>query len=213
MDEQTPHPLGGDTSQTPHPLGGAIVERPQRIGSVRYIFVAICATFSGLLAACGHAQALPATVTAFTALPATTTTAAPPITVDITPDTVVLLAAVPQLSQCAEWTETALEAGWDTDHLHRLGYIIWRESRCQPDAFNGTDPSGGSRGLVQINGYWCRPSRYHPTGWLQAQGVLGHCDDLHDPLTNLTAALAIYGYAEGRGCGWSPWTTRNTRWC
>jgi hypothetical protein len=174
-----------------------------------YRIVGICATVSVLLAACGHTEATQATVTPTTVAPATTTT-----TTITTTTTTTTTTTVPEIdAPCPEWHPTAIEAGWDTEDLYRLGYIIWRESRCQPDAFNGDDPNSGSRGLAQINGYWCRPSAYHPQGWLQAQGVLGHCDDLHDPLTNLTAALAIYGYAEGRGCGWSPWTTRNTRWC
>jgi hypothetical protein len=114
---------------------------------------------------------------------------------------------------CPEWHTTALEAGWDEDHLKRLDYVLWRESRCMPEAFNADDPHGGSRGIAQINQFWCKPNRYNPHGWLQAQGVLDQCVELHDPVVNLTAARAIYDYAEGRGCGWSPWATRRTRWC
>jgi hypothetical protein len=114
---------------------------------------------------------------------------------------------------CPEWHETALEAGWDEDELDRLDYVLWRESRCLPEVHNPTDPNSGSYGLSQVNGFWCNPSRYNPDGWLQAQGVLQHCTDLHDPVINLTAARAIYRYAQDRGCGWSPWATRNTRWC
>jgi hypothetical protein len=114
---------------------------------------------------------------------------------------------------CPEWHETALEAGWGEDVLSRLDYIMWRESRCLPEAFNPTDPNGGSIGLTQINRFWCVPTRYNPDGWLQGQNLLSDCNDLYDPATNLTAALAIWEYAENRGCGWSPWATRNTRWC
>lgn len=182
------------------------------VSGLPYRTVIICATVSALLAACGHTEATPATVAPTTAPPTTTTSTTTTTTTSTT--TTTTSTTVPDIdAPCPEWHPTAIEAGWDTDHLERLGYIIWRESRCQPDAFNGDDPNGGSVGLVQINQYWCKQNRYNPDGWLQAQGVLGHCDDLHDPLTNLTAALAIYGYAEGRGCGWSPWTTRNTRWC
>jgi hypothetical protein len=173
----------------------------------RYRFAAITATVALALAACQPTEATPATVA-----PTTTTTTT--TTSTTTTSTTTTTTTIPTIdAPCPEWHPTAIEAGWDTEHIDRLGYIIWRESRCQPDAFNGTDPNGGSRGLVQINQYWCKQNRYNPAGWLQAQGVLTHCDDLHDPLVNLTAALAIYGYAEGRGCGWSPWTTRNTRWC
>jgi hypothetical protein len=91
---------------------------------------------------------------------------------------------------------------------------MWRESRCQPDAHNPTDPHGGSYGLMQINGFWCQPSRYNASGWLQAQGLLQTCTDLYNPYTNLLAAKAIYDYGIERGnCPWGPWTTRNTKWC
>jgi hypothetical protein len=114
---------------------------------------------------------------------------------------------------CTEWVPMALEAGWETDHLERLDYVLWRESRCQPDAFNGDDPNSGSYGLMQINGFWCRPTSTHPDGWLQAQGLVNKCSDLYVAHINLAAARAIYDYADARGCGWLPWTTRNTRWC
>lgn len=169
-----------------------------------------------LLTACGQ-NALEAhtdTLETIPMTPTTTTTTTTTVPVDITPDPVVLLAQVPQMSKCPEWTPEALEAGWDEEHLYRLGYILWRESRCQPDAVNASDPNSGSFGLAQINGFWCRPSRYHPEGWLQEQGVLDHCNDLHDPLVNLVAAKAIWDYGVERGnCPWGPWTTKNTRWC
>jgi hypothetical protein len=138
-----------------------------------------------------------------TVAPTTTTTTISTVPV-FTPDPEAL---------CPEWHETALEAGWDEDQLPRVDYIMWRESRCLTEAFSQTDPNGGSHGLMQINGFWCRPSKYHSDGWLQEQSVLNACTDLYDPLTNLTAARTIWDYAEARGCGWGPWTTRNTRWC
>jgi hypothetical protein len=117
-------------------------------------------------------------------------------------------------NRCPEWEPVAMAAGWEPEHWDRFSYIIYRESRCLPDAFNGSDPNSGSRGLSQINGFWCRPSKYYPDGWLQDQGVLSHCDDLYDPMVNLTAAKAIFDYGVDRGnCPWGPWTTRNTRWC
>lgn len=116
-------------------------------------------------------------------------------------------------AKCPEWHETALEAGWQEEELERLDLVLWRESRCLPEAFNPQDPNGGSRGLSQVNQFWCKPTRYFPLGWLQTQGVLGACGELHDPVVNLTAARAIYEYAAARGCGWSPWSTRSARWC
>jgi hypothetical protein len=166
-----------------------------------------------LLTACAQ-QPLEAHTDTLETIPMTPTPSTFPITVDITPDPVLLLAEVPQMSECAEWTPEALRAGWDEEHLDRLGYILWRESRCQPDAFNGNDPNSGSFGLAQINGFWCRPSTHHPEGWLQGLGILISCNDLHDPLVNLVAAKAIWDYGVERGnCPWGPWTTKNTRWC
>lgn len=120
----------------------------------------------------------------------------------------------PEDALCPEWHETAMEAGIPEEDLKRWDYIIWRESRCLTDAHNTYDPMSGSRGLTQVNGFWCRPSRYFPNGWLQDQGIVANCDDLYDPLTNFLAARAIWEYSEDRnGCGWLPWTTRKTRWC
>jgi len=127
---------------------------------------------------------------------------------------VVAYSAVSVESRCPEWEPVAMAAGWEPEHWDRLSYIIYRESRCLPDVFNGSDPNSGSRGLSQINGFWCRPSQYHPNGWLQDQGVLSHCDDLYDPMVNLVAAKAIFDYGvDRRNCPWGPWTTRSTRWC
>jgi len=71
----------------------------------------------------------------------------------------------------------------------------------QPDAFNPSDPNNGSYGIMQINGFWCQPSRYWPNGYLQAYGLLTECTDLYDRETNLRAALAIYRYSNG----WRAW--------
>lgn len=177
---------------------------------LRYQTVIICCTVSALLTACGQpptqTQQPPTTHTPTSTTTTTTTTtikpAAPTTTTTIHP-----------AAHCPQWWPQLRNTGLPEHDLTRWDYIIWRESRCQPDAHNGEDPNSGSRGLTQINGFWCRPSQYHPDGWLQAQGVLQHCDELYDPVTNLLAAYNVWRYAQDRGCGWSPWTTRNTRWC
>jgi|GEM_PF-1373606 len=107
-------------------------------------------------------------------------------------------------ARCDMWIETAMVAGWQIDELPRLNYLMWRESRCDPDAHNPDDPMGGSNGLVQINQFWCKTTQYNPGGWLQIQGVLRDCDELYEPLTNLLAARAIYEHS-----GWRPWGWRN----
>ena len=103
---------------------------------------------------------------------------------------------------CEQVFDTAKAIGWPTDQLGMLVAIAQRESRCQPDAFNPSDPNGGSYGIMQINGFWCQPSRYWPNGYLQAYGLLTSCADLYDRKTNLRAALAIYQYSNG----WRAWS-------
>ena len=102
---------------------------------------------------------------------------------------------------CEQVFDTAKAIGWPADQLGMLVAIAQRESRCQPDAFNLSDPNGGSYGIMQINGFWCQPSRYWPNGYLQAYGLLTSCADLYDRETNLRAALAIYRYSNG----WRAW--------
>jgi hypothetical protein len=111
---------------------------------------------------------------------------------------------------CPEWHQTALQVGWAPEDLSKLSYVLWRESRCDPAAHNTKDPTpDGSRGLSQINGYWCRINRHNPEGFLQAHGVLDTCSDLHDPVVNLTAALTIWRYGRDLGrSGWGPWAVK-----
>lgn len=111
---------------------------------------------------------------------------------------------------CQEWLPTALAVGWpqDRDINEKLMSIMWRESRCLPDALNKDDPNGGSVGLLQINLFWCKPSSYTDTGWLQDMGILSSCLELYDPVTNLRAGVAIYEYSlDKNGTGWHPWRT------
>jgi len=105
--------------------------------------------------------------------------------------------------RCDQWMDLARRVGWTEDELPKLSYTIYRESRCFSDRHNPDDPMGGSSGLMQINKFWCKPTRYWPGGWLQAQGILEHCDELFDPETNLRAGLAIR-----ENSGWSPWGFR-----
>lgn len=107
---------------------------------------------------------------------------------------------VPAWAECPELWATALQAGWAWVHLEKLDYLMWRESRCVPTAFNSKDPNGGSLGLLQINFFWCKPNRYTKQGFLQDKEVLSECSSLADPAANLKAALTIY-----RNSGWGPW--------
>jgi hypothetical protein len=107
----------------------------------------------------------------------------------------------PKSAKCPEYWETALKVGWQHKNLKTLDKIMFRESRCRPMAFNAKDPNGGSRGLVQINGFW--------TPWLKEQGVLSPPEAsqrLFNPAINLLSALHIYNYGVDRyGNGWGPW--------
>jgi hypothetical protein len=113
---------------------------------------------------------------------------------------------------CEMWHDLALAVGWPAEEVPMLSYVMWRESRCDPGAINRDDPMSGSRGIIQINGFWCRPNQYTEKGWLQDQGILNTCEDLFDPETNLRAGLAIWLYGvDKHRCGWGPWAMRCSR--
>ena len=108
---------------------------------------------------------------------------------------------IPAEAHHPEWWGLAREVGWEEDQMLTLDYVIHRESRGQTMAFNKSDPNGGSRCLIQINGSWTR--------WLRDNGVLTKVDDLYNPRTCLTAGLTIYRYGVDRyGWGWSPWAIK-----
>lgn len=111
--------------------------------------------------------------------------------------------------QCGEYHDLAISVGWNEAQWKKLSFVMYRESRCNTMSYNRNDPNGGSRGLIQINGYWCRKNKYNPSGWLQAKGILSNCDQLFTPEVNLRAGLAMWNYSQARnGCGWKPWATR-----
>lgn len=127
------------------------------------------------------------------------------------PTTTTSVYIIPPMARCGQWWVLALEAGWQEEELETLDYIMWRESRCQPEAHNTTLNRDGSTdiGLTQVNDRsWCLPTRWYPNGYLQTIGVLANvgCEELFDPLTNLRAAKAIHDYAkETSNDGFSPW--------
>ena len=118
----------------------------------------------------------------------------PPTTVKTTPIT--------QPDACQTVFDMARHVGWPENELTQLVAIAYRESRCNPTAFNATDPNGGSNGVMQINQFWCKPSKYFANGYLQAYGLIRGCDDLFDLEANLRSALAIYRYSNG----WRAWS-------
>jgi hypothetical protein len=95
---------------------------------------------------------------------------------------------------CAEYVADAITAGWPADQAPVLARVMFRESRCNPMAWNGKDSNGGSRGLLQINGV-------HET-WLIEAGIITKLDNLFYPDVNIKAALHLY-----RMVGWSAWSS------
>ena len=117
--------------------------------------------------------------------PIPTTTLPPVVIVEVSEDT-----------ECQQWLQTALQAGWPNERkiLDRLGYVMWRESRCQPDADSGPD-----HGLTQIN-------QIH-TQWITDLGWT--LEEMKDPAKNLRFAWLLYSGREANGqCGWTPWSLK-----
>jgi len=92
------------------------------------------------------------------------------------------------MHHCPQWEAEAIAQGWPIDQLDRLDHVMWRESRCLPDAHNVDDPTQyGSRGLMQINGFWVYRLELD-------------AERLFEPAYNLRVALLAYAAS-----GWSPW--------
>lgn len=99
-------------------------------------------------------------------------------------------------SECELALQLALDVGWPANQMATLARVMFRESRCSAGpVLNPDDPYGGSYGLTQINGFWCKPK-----GFLRTKNIVSDCTDLYDSATNLRAALAIW-----RNSGWHPW--------
>ena len=95
---------------------------------------------------------------------------------------------------CAEYVADAITAGWPADQAPMLARVMFRESRCNPKAWNGKDSNGGSRGLLQVNGIH--------EAWLIEAGIITKLDDLFYPDVNIRAALQVY-----RILGWQAWSS------
>ncbi len=106
------------------------------------------------------------------------------------------------VTSCTQVASIALAEGLPPSELETALRVAVRESRCTSDAYNASDPNGGSYGIYQINGFWCLPNTNWPTGWLQAKGIVTDCADLYNPTINTRAMVAIWANS-----GWSPWKT------
>lgn len=102
--------------------------------------------------------------------------------------------------RCPQFEQLAYDAGFPNNQISLASYLMWKESRCVPTAVNGRDPEGGSRGLLQINGFW--------TNRLISEGIIKREQDLFDPATNLRAGFYVWTEALMKArynYGWSPW--------
>lgn len=112
----------------------------------------------------------------------------------------------PDGSRCPQHYAAAMAAGWKASHWSKIDFIMWRESRCNPRAYNGRGRDN-SFGLMQLNmrahKSWVGPF----VGW--------DFSVLYDPITNLAFGKALYDRARQMyGCGFQPWrTTKQRHWC
>lgn len=88
--------------------------------------------------------------------------------------------------KCGEWHDLAIQVGWPEEEWSHLQQVIYRESRCQADAWNGADA-----GLTQVN-------RVH-SQWISEMGW-SYPQDMFDAEKNLTFALRLWETS-----GWKPW--------
>ena len=132
-----------------------------------------------------------------------TTIALEPYLIEPTTTTSSTIWIDPYSPACEQFSALAVNLGWPRDQRTVLESVMARESgpNCNPSAFNRNDPNGGSRGLMQINGFWNK--------WLIERGIIERPKDLLQADINLRAALEIYNYGIDRyGFGWGPWSTK-----
>jgi len=127
------------------------------------------------------------------------------VTLDVTPfliepstTTSSTLYIDPYATAAEQFAALAVNLGWPVSEYDTLVKVITRESNGIAIAHNSNDPMGGSYGLMQINGFWCRGAN----SYLQKAGLLTSCEMLLDPQINLRAGLIIFTRS-----GWSPWRT------
>jgi hypothetical protein len=129
-----------------------------------------------------------------------------PVTTSTTSTTTTTTTTMPDLSgidwtelarstygKCGEYHDLAISVGWPEEEWKYLQQVIWRESRCQTDAWNGADA-----GLTQIN-------KVH-SKWLADMGW-SHPNDMFSAQNNLTFALRLWETS-----GWKPWRFSGTTW-
>lgn len=85
---------------------------------------------------------------------------------------------------CEQWHDLAAYVGWPEQQGYVLQHVMWRESRCNPGAYNPTPcaHSDHAKGLLQLCGWSCPP---------------GGC---YDPESNLRRGRELW-----ESMGWRPW--------
>lgn len=140
--------------------------------------------------------------TALTEAPSTvseapsTTISAEPYLIEPTTTTSSTMFIDPYAPACEQFAALAINLGWPQKAYPRLIAVMTRESACLPNQINSKDPNGGSFGLLQINGFWCRGAN----SYLQQLGIVTSCEELLHADTNLSAGLAIWNRSK-----WHPW--------
>ena len=162
----------------------------------KIIGLVLCTVF-GFTVAVGAPDASGATSSTIALAPIT----AQPYLIEPTTTTSSTIYIDPYSSACEQFSALAVNLGWPADQRTVLEAVMWRESNCIPQSVNSKDPNGGSRGLMQINGFW--------TPWLIERGIITSAKNLLQADVNLRAGLAIYNYGvERHGFGWGPWSTK-----
>lgn len=122
----------------------------------------------------------------------TSTTTTTTTTIPLSPEELIERARLSH-GQCGEFYETAMAVGWPAEEWPKLSKIMYRESRCLPEACSQSDSGRVCRdwGLMQINDYsWKRT--------ILSQGY--EMSDMWVPEHNLTFAFWLW-----TTYGWQPW--------
>lgn len=97
--------------------------------------------------------------------------------------------------KCGEWHDLAIQVGWPEAQWKYLQQVIYRESRCQEDAFNGSDA-----GLLQVN-------RVHQS-YIGELGMGFFPDAMFVAENNLWFGLLLWE-GSGKNC-WKHWRFSGT---
>ena len=139
-----------------------------------------------LVAAVGITQIPTNALTAPETKPAKVAATVPSTTTSTTTTTTVPPVQIPAGALCGQYWQLAVDVGWPQNELPMLDKIIWRESRCMADAFNGHDA-----GITQIN--QIHKEFVAVMGWQWPE-------DLFNPEIALRFTLKLW-----QGKGWQPW--------